>query len=218
MTNPAPASRARKTAKSAPVARIRRVGLAKRPSNEGLSAQSHEGQSSDTDDGQPQNASTARRKLAAPSHSSHDRDTGPEHAESSRAAQRRTHDVSSLLHDKLEGSPRSTSTYRKERKPARPRSDAIYNSVHHFIAAVDAFSSWRSPAAELKRQNGMNNKKKGGYMVIYCGSDGCPFRVSGRNLRDDRGRELEGFQIKDVSERARDMPCFLLQLTRPYRP
>lgn len=138
-------------------------------------------------------------------------------AESSSAAQRRTSNAAPAISTADKGKKRgrdnetlpsrssSSRSTKNARKPSKPRVDGTYNSVHHFIQAVKAYSHSTSPNAELRQsdnlvgKSGSKSKKKVGAVTLQCTFPDCPFYATAKGLQDDRGRELEGFQIKSVS-------------------
>lgn len=143
-------------------------------------------------------------------------------AESSQAAQRRaearanlaTSVASGSQSTKKRASEQQSSTSRSKPKsakhvktPAKPRVERIYNSVSHFVNESKAYSKHKSPFAELRRIDalvpdktyGSKSKRKQRTTVLKCSTDDCPFEIKGVTLQDAAGRELEGFQIKEVN-------------------
>lgn len=175
----------------------------------------------DTDDDQAMPSQLpARRQFpnVAPDLFQDDQYPEEQQAESSQAAQRRAEGRTKQAYNAASGSQAtrkraneqqsSTSRSAKHVKsPVKPRVERIYNSVSHFVNESKAYSKHKSPFAELRRINalvpdktyGPKSKRKQRITVLNCSTDDCPFEIKGVTLQDAEGRELEGFQIKEVN-------------------
>lgn len=132
-------------------------------------------------------------------------------AQFGRAAQEREHVVASIPTTSRKGKNRqrggastpSTSRSKHTKAPPKPQEGRIYNSMHHFLNDVKAYSEAKSPAADLRRSDNHGSKGKGKTkaaktLIMECGYPGCPFRIAGKSLQDAKGRDLEGFQVLSV--------------------
>lgn len=104
---------------------------------------------------------------------------------------------------RVEASPRAGRD-KYSKVPPKPQEGRVYNSVHHFINDAKSYSEAKSPAADLRRSDVKGGKVKGqkrrpNCVVLECSFPDCPFRVAGRTMQDNQGRELEGFQVLPVS-------------------
>lgn len=93
----------------------------------------------------------------------------------------------------------------KQQAPPKPQAERVYNSIHHFLNDVKAYSEAKSPSADLRRSDNRGDqsksKKKGAkFTVLECSYRGCPFRIAGKTLQDAKGRELEGFRVDSVRQ------------------
>lgn len=135
------------------------------------------------------------------------------HAESSLAVQARQrvgqqrHSTSRSLKERPRGDASTPSTHRSKqiKAPPKPQDGRIYNSIHHFLNDVKAYSEAKSPAADLRKSDNHGTKSKGKgkaakTLVMECGYPGCPFRIAAKSLQDAKGRDLEGFQVLSVCD------------------